>query len=330
MEKDNGTARHTIHVVNPAAGKGGASVIAAKENARATGGEVYVTKRKGDAEDYIRAVCSNHAKNAGTSNGSGEIHFIVYGGDGTIYEAVNGIMKADAGKFAVLSAVPFGSGNDFVRGANRTDVYSVDENKPQKAEKWIDVIAFTNERGERKYSANMINVGFDCSVAAKASEMKKKPLVSGTSAYILGVLNVLIRKKPLNCRIEIETADGNVEKMSGKYLLTAIGNSIYCGGGFRGATAAKLDDGLIDALIVNNLTRIQFMALVKDYRDGTHADSDTGELAEKFRNIMTYRKCKKISMYGISQICADGEIENSVKLDAEIVPQAMRYALTQF
>jgi len=324
MENDNPkTKRRVIHVINPTAGKGVTSVTTAEEKTKITGNEMYISKKKGDAGDFIRAICASHAE----SGADGEIHFIVYGGDGTIYEAVNGIMKADAGKFAVFSAIPSGSGNDFVRGANRSDVYTVSENQSPRTEKWIDVIAYTNERGEKAYSVNMLNVGFDCSVAAKASEMKMKPLVSGSTAYILGVLNVLFHKKPLDCRIEMTLADGNIKKTSGKYLLTAIGNSMYCGGGFRAATAAKLDDGLLDVLIVDNIPGIRFVSLANDYHAGAHADKITGEPIGKFKGILTYRKCTKVSIYGISQICADGEIEDSVKLDAEIIPRALRYAI---
>lgn len=314
--ENTGVLRRIIHVVNPAAGKG-VSLRETEENIKKSGAEIYYTKSKGDAENFIYQTCDD-------IRGKGEIHFILHGGDGTVFEAVNGIMKSDAGKFALFSVVPAGSGNDFVRGAVRDDVY-VTPADPIFNERWIDVISYVNEKNERKYAANMINIGFDCSVVVKATEMKKKPLVSGSAAYVLGVVQVLIEKKPLQCRMEIENPDGSVDNINGKYLLCAIGNSLYCGGGFRAMTAAKLDDGLLDLLIVNDIGRIKFASLVGDYHSGTHADRNTGEVADKFKTTLSYRKCRKISLYGVAQICADGEVEDSVKIDIEAVEHAVRY-----
>lgn len=314
MENVSDIQRRVIHIFNPAAGKG-SLLSEAQEKIKKSGGEIYLTKCKGDAVRFIQEVCDE-------VRGKGEVHFISHGGDGTVFETVNGIMNADAGKFAMFSVIASGSGNDFIRGAVRDDAYVDSETN---GERWLDVISYVNEKNERKYAANMINIGFDCSVVVKAGEMKKKPLVSGSAAYVLGVIQVLIEKKPLNCRIEIENPDGNTDEMHGKYLLCAIGNSLYCGGGFRAMTAAKLDDGLLDVLIVNDIGRIKFASLVGDYRNGIHADKDTGIVSDKFKDTLSYRKCRKISLYGIPQICADGEVEDSVKIDIEAVPHAVRY-----
>ena len=95
-----------IHILNPAAGM-------FKKNYRIPEGvEVYETKGPLDMVDFIRETCKAEPN----------VHFTVYGGDGTVNEAVNGIMSAgeEAMEKTVLSVVPKGSGNDFVRNFRLT------------------------------------------------------------------------------------------------------------------------------------------------------------------------------------------------------------------
>ena len=97
-----------IFLINPAAGKKGNSESIIRPQIEDYCGkngldyEIYVTKCQGDAQNY----CAERAK-------SGEaLRFYACGGDGTLYEVVNGVFGNPNCEVAVI---PMGSGNDFIR-----------------------------------------------------------------------------------------------------------------------------------------------------------------------------------------------------------------------
>lgn len=285
-----------IHVLNPAAGKGHDPAFL--DGIVPEGDEIYTTTGIGDAERYISSVCSEDP---------GEVSFVVYGGDGTLNEAVNGILKAGAGDRAVLSVVPSGTGNDFVRTISAFE-----------GETRVDAVKYNG-----RYAVNIINMGFDCSVVDKTQKYKTMPAVSGSMAYIMGVADVLFHKLGEKWQIELENENGEREILRGEYLLCLIANGQYYGGGFKPAPAASLTDGLLDVLIVSKVSRVTFLRLVSDYRKGTHID-ENGEVVERFRKFVTYRRAKKVKVSGLKFLCADGEIEPTPLIEAEIVPNALR------
>jgi diacylglycerol kinase family enzyme len=150
----------TIRILNLAAGQGKASEYKDLEN-------TYVTKAPGDATHYVQSVLENATE---------DTHFCVYGGDGTVNEVVSSIMRSGSDK-GYMSVVPVGTGNDLVR--------SIEKAKGDK----IDVLTVGDG-----YAINAINTGFDLEVVLKAAQYKKKPLISGALAYILGVISVFTKK----------------------------------------------------------------------------------------------------------------------------------------
>lgn len=283
-----------IQIMNPKAGHGYAeSVQLSKEDIIR-----YTTTGVGDATRAVMSFCDEY---------QGEIHFIVCGGDGTINEVVNGIMDAGASDRAYFSVAPTGSGNDFVRNF-----------KNEKKKNRIDVIKYNN-----RYAINMINIGFDCSVVEKTSLYKNKKLISGSMAYILGVGNVLLHKLGNDFKITLWDENGAEIEYNDNCLLTAVANGCFCGGGFNALPLAKLDDGLLDMLIINKVGRAKFISLVGDYRKGTYIDKDTKEIKAKFKGVLNYYRCKKVRIEGISAICADGEVEKADICEIEIVPKAI-------
>lgn len=289
-----------IHLINPCAGHGKATKILDKLRESGTTDEVYVPKSAADFSAYIAKRTAEEPN----------VHFQVYGGDGTVYDTVNGIMAAERRGNVSFGVTRMGSGNDFARSFTDQDPHP------------IDLIKFNG-----RYSANMLNVGFDCSVVIRSHKVKKNPLVSGSMAYILGVVGELIHKKPLITTVRMELADGTVKVLEDHaFLFIAIANGCYCGGGFAGAPAAKLDDGLMDVLLVHDMKRREFIKLVADYRRGTHVDPETEHASKKFEDKIIYEKCRSITIDRVDCICADGEILEDQSLHATIEPTPLIYA----
>ncbi|MBR5514701.1 MAG: hypothetical protein IKU52_00695 [Clostridia bacterium] len=286
-----------FQIINPKAGHGDAVNAELKK----TNAIKYTTKCVGDARRYVNETCLNNPED--------ELRFIVCGGDGTIHEVINGIMDANAGNRAAFSIMPTGSGNDFMRAFNG-----------KKGVHKIDLIKYNG-----KYAANMINIGFDCNVADKTALYKNKKMISGSSAYILGLVNVLSHKMGQNFKITVIDDEDMEHVFEDECLLTAIGNLPYCGGGFKALPLAVADDGLLDMLIVNKISRAKFVSLVSDYRKGSFIDADTMEVKDKFKKVLKYYKCKKVIVENTVNLCADGEIEATERVEISVAANALSY-----
>ncbi len=314
--------RQQVHIVNPTSGRGGGNerVLAAVEKTVAeNGGEIIKSEHPGHIEELVRAACQKNPF----------VHIIAYGGDGTVYETVNGLMQSGANRTASFSVVPVGSGNDFSAFANDSGVFAKSElNK-------IDIIRVTCGENVRYY-ANMMNIGFDCAVVNETYKLKKHPMFQGSAAYIAGVAKTLLFKKKLRAKVTLEGIESfeNGEKLTSTevferdLLLTAAANSRYCGGGFCAAPLASLTDGLMDVLVINNMSRIRFVSLVGAYQAGTYIAED-GSMKERYSKILTYRRCRKVTVEGPELYCLDGEVlatDAARTVEAEVVPGALWYA----
>lgn len=281
----NVAERRQVHLINPRA-CAGKYAETAKRLATETGSEVVFTERAGFAEDYAAELFTRDPF----------AHLVVYGGDGTTCEAVNGIMRSGRSLTASFSVIPFGSGNDFSAYANAAAGFA-------KAE----LVRLDLCRVGERYFINMLNIGFDCNVVYRATATRSarriKKLFGGKAAYLAGVARELAAKKAVSAEI---TLDGG-EKRTLPILLTACANGRYCGGGFCAAPLADMTDGLMDVLVVNDVTRRKFLALVEDYRTGAYIDAD-GILQERFEDALMYRRCVEYRVAGIERYCIDGEI----------------------
>ncbi len=292
-----------IFIINPAAGQGKAVELIPKIEVALRGTEytyrIYTTKTSGDAERFVRTVCQEGRK----------VRFYVCGGDGSLHEAVNGVKGFPQAEVGLL---PVGTGNDFVRNfGKRKDFLDIlaqmeGESIP------CDVIAV-----DGKYAVNMVNIGFDCEVAARAAEWKKKPFIKGVLAYLMGVAEMLLQ--PFGRQMSFRLSDDT--RLNGKFLLCTIANGSFCGGGFRSSPEAVLDDGLIDMGIVHLLPRRRFIGVLPKYKTGTYLQTKVG------REKVLYQKGKwiEVAVPQPMNVSIDGEIRQFTYLKAEIVPRAFRF-----
>lgn len=308
-------SKRLVYVMNPAAGNG-RYLDDARRAAEEAGAEVHLTERSGECSDYIAEACLHDP----------DTHFVVYGGDGTAGEAATGIMMAGAGKRASITIVPAGSGNDFVRGISAFD--------PPEGQDHImlDMISVNG-----RYVLNMLNIGFDCEVAAESEDLRRKHAMNNSASYIAGVAKVLAKKPTITTGMSFHGIWQNgledlidEERMEGEFLLTAVANCPYCGGGFKGLPTADPTDGFMDILVVKNISRAKFLSVVGSYRAGTHFHQETRTLTHAFASIAEYRRCKAFTLDTVSRICLDGEILPACGVRAEVIPGALRYVPQKF
>jgi len=302
------------YLINPVAGSGKRAVeIIEKIKAECAANEdstLYITKNSSDAERYCAEI----------SRLPGEHRFIVCGGDGTAGEALNGIAGRENSSLAI---VPIGTGNDFVRNfcneeKDKTLFFDLDAIS-EGCDYYVDYLDVTVNGETRKLSINMLNTGFDSEVADKMNGLRKNKLVPQKFAYIAALVQKFATKPTVKAEIVV---DGEVFDMQERMLI-AMGNGAYCGGGFKAAAKAELADGLIDACIVRNVKRVEFLKLVGPYKAGKHLED------ERIAPFFTYKKCKniKITFDKPQKVSFDGEIEVCETLDINIVPRGLKITL---
>ena len=281
-----------ITVYNPAAGRG--KRVSESEGA-------YFTTAPGDCRRFVAEECRKES----------DTHFTVCGGDGTLNEAVCGIMDAGAGHSALLTAVACGSGNDTVKTL------------PQ--EKGTELLLDIMKYGDG-YSINMLNAGFDCNVVASHGKIKKKLKIAGKLSYILGIMVEFFKPFGENFTITAITEDGSEFSYQGSCLLCCICNGQWCGGSFHNSPMSDMTDGVLELIVARKMKRLKFLKLIGKYKDGTLFDPVTRDISvPEYKKYVTYLRVRSVSVSGLKQFCADGEITQSSKLDVCVMPGALRY-----
>ena len=240
---------------------------------------------------------------------------IAMGGDGTVHEVINGLMKIPEEKRPLLGIVPVGSGNDFAHGINAST-------KPTEAltcaldgkVSTVDLGLMTDQHGRKEYFDNTLGIGFGAIVTIRSHQL---PVVRGFLMYLTAVIQTIILNHNA-MTMEIET-DGHQSKQSVIYLV--ICNGPREGGGFLIAPNAKIDDGLLDYAMITNVSRAMMFRIVPEVMKGTHG---------RFKQVrMGSCKTFKISSDRPLYIHADGEVFTGPGTDLhqvsfEILPNALK------
>lgn len=296
-----------IFLINPAAGKKGNSESIIRPQIEDYCGkngldyEIYVTKCQGDAQNY----CAERAK-------SGEVlRFYACGGDGTLYEVVNGVFGNPNCEVAVI---PMGSGNDFIRLFGTKEQFCNVEAQVTGIPVELDVVKCGD-----KIAINQCSMGMDAEVCAKQSSFKKLPLVNGEMAYFLAAIEALFKKLGHNFTIKI---DDN-EPFEDNVLFCVAGNSRWYGGGFMAAPLAWPDDGKLDFVIVRlDRGRLRLAPLLQKYKKGQHL----GLPMTKYINGSRLEIHSDVP----AAVNIDGECEYVNDAVFEIVPKAIKFVVPQF
>ena len=293
-----------IFILNPAAGKTeGKEELEERIHKACEGAEyvIYRTKEPHDATNYVKTCCEKEPNEG--------LRFYACGGDGTLNEVAAGAYLYPN---ASVSVIPCGSGNDFVKAFGGAEKF-LDIPALMKAEaKPIDLI-----KANEYIAVNVLNFGFDTTVAKTIPEVKRKAIIGGKNAYATGIVVALLTAMRTKCSI---VADGE-ELTDGCILLCTIGNGQYVGGSFRCAPRALVDDGLLEVCMFRPINHIQFVQVLGPYTEGKHLDDP------KTSQYLKYRQAKEITVTGKNLMFSlDGELITADQLHIEIMKGALRFA----
>lgn len=190
---------------------------------------------------------------------------IAAGGDGTLNEVANGIVRfVDEGGQSVprLAIVPFGTANDLAATLGIPDEI---EAAIQIA---VGEMVMEVDTGmvDGRVFLNVSTGGIGAEATEETSSESKRSL--GTLSYMVTGVRKFVALTVCTARFTC----GEDEIYDGPFLLFAIGNSIRTGGGNLLTPRASMHDGLLDLCIVKESSRIEFLRLLPELRSGQHLD----------------------------------------------------------
>ncbi len=269
-----------VFIINPASGKTDYDKI--KQNIMKTleneNYEIYETKAPKEATEI-----ASRFKN--------EENTIVYsvGGDGTLNEVVNGIVKGKC----KLGIIPTGSGNDFYRTLKEAQTENVR----------LDL-----GKVNGRYFINIASVGMDAETCNNANKIKSK--IKLHSSYYLALIHTFLTFKSKSLKLKI---DKNV--YAGDYIIAAICNGKYYGGGFKIAPVASFDDNQFDIYLVSKASKFKLIKILLALLKSEH---------EKYNEVRKYTG-KNITITSENNLIVniDGEITISKNIEIEMIEDAL-------
>jgi YegS/Rv2252/BmrU family lipid kinase len=264
-----------------------------------------VTDRQGHAAELVAAAARE-----------GIDAVIALGGDGTVHEAVNGLMQVDEPRRPRLGVVPLGSGNDFVGslGLPLDPLSALRAVFESRADKSVDLGWIRDGAGRSEYWCNALGIGFDAAITIQSRTISR---LHGFAMYFAAVL------KTIALKYERPTMDLDIDGAThtGKFLMLTIGNGTREGGGFRTTPDARMDDGWLDYLLVDPIPRLRMLRLIPEVMRGTHGRFPEAHLG-RFRTL-------RLRSDRALPVQTDGELfgvdETDIReVEVRIVPSAVR------
>ncbi len=246
--------RH-VFIINPVAGPKNSVKELLAEVETAFSGEVYEayeTKGAGDARTLAAQAIAASAE---------PVRLYACGGDGTLNEVVNAAAGFD---HAAVTNVPMGTGNDFLRiygkeGRARFADITALKDGPQTA---MDLIDCNGLLG-----INTVCCGIDARVAVEVHNYKRIPFIGKKMAYILSlVVNVF---KGITWPMKVEMGP---LRQQGPTAIVCVCNGQYYGGGFHPMPEAVPDDGVLDMLLLGDVSLPQLARYVGKYSHGRYKE----------------------------------------------------------
>jgi YegS/Rv2252/BmrU family lipid kinase len=289
--------RRAVLITNPNAGRGGegraASVaqFCARLAERGVEAEVLNTGGPGDA-----------ARLAQSAARGGVRDFVVSGGDGTINEALQGLVGCDGVRLGIW---PAGTANVLARelripfdAAGAADVCARGRTLQ------VSVGCATDERsGARRYFFLMAGIGLDASVVERVRPGLKRRV--GKAAFWYSGLGHLASWTPEEFRLE-------VGGRSYPATFAAIGKAPRYGGGLAVTPRARLDAAEFEVCVINSHSRIRFLYFLSHAMRGGMKHDATG---------INFLRTTRLRAEGRAPVQVDGELIGQLPMTFEVVPE---------
>jgi diacylglycerol kinase (ATP) len=294
----------TAFIVNPASGNGSTGrrwpEIARRAADNGLRGDPFFTAGPGDGAELAR-----------TAVEGGAALLVVVGGDGTVNEVVNGLLAAESD--AELALVPGGTGDDFARSFGiPTEAGRALEVAASAAAVPIDVgrARFQAPDGvAERYFANFAGAGISGAIARRGAATSRR--LGARAAYFWATIAVFARWGSVEMRVDVDD-----ERRSGPMYEVLVANGAYAAGGMRVAPSAAPDDARLDAVLIGNVTKLEFLTTFPKIYRGTHVGHPKVEVLQG-RSV-------GVDAAARLPVVLDGEQPGMTPATFAVVPKALR------
>jgi YegS/Rv2252/BmrU family lipid kinase len=289
--------RQFTAVVNPTAGAsaGAAALLGVARLLREAGAELETA--------YSRSL--DHARRLARDAGQQGRIVLAVGGDG-MAGALGGALS---GTGTPLGLVPAGRGNDFARALGLpTDPAGLARVLLHAEPRPVDTIEVTSAAHDRTAVLGSVYAGVDALANLHANDAR---LLRGAASYYLGGLRAVATWRPARYRL---TVDG--ERLSHRGYTVVAANSGYYGSGRLVAPDARVDDGLLDVVLIADAPKRLFFSLMRDLSAGSHVHRPQVRI---LRAAQIRIEADRTVPYG-----ADGEVDAALPVTARVLPGALR------
>jgi diacylglycerol kinase (ATP) len=287
-------------IVNPTSGrdKGPEQLPDLNERLRAAFADVQIvmTVGEGDGERAARRAAEEGCRLV-----------VAAGGDGTLNEVLNGVAAAGALDRTSLGVVPLGTGNDFA------GLLGLPEDPTEAVERLVSGHERRVDLGtlNGRVFVNASAGGFLAEVSDSITSGLKT--VAGRMAYVIAGASVLVNFEPPSAEVQLDDEVFHQRH----YQLFVVSNGQTIGGGHRVAPGAKLDDGLLDAVLVDAAGTAELVQLLRRMSKGEHLEDER----------VTYRQFRtaQMSFDRVIKVNTDGEVRESPVCRYGVMPLAARF-----
>src|SRR6266550_6435327 len=253
--------------------------------------KVRLTKKEGDARRF--------AAEAGDAD-----LLIVAGGDGTLNEVVHGLMDLPKAARPALGVVPLGTANDFAAGCG------IPPDSEQALALCLEAQSIPIDVGKANehWFLNAASVGFGAAVTATTPPELKRLL--GPAAYAVMGAILAINVHQYHGRLTLPDRE-----ITGSGPVAIVGNARQTGGSVQVTPRARIDDGLLDVLVVRHIPAIALLTAARELQEL----SPDGE-------YISYWQTPWVELYPEEAIPVnlDGEPAEFSSVRYEAVPRAIR------
>jgi YegS/Rv2252/BmrU family lipid kinase len=230
---------------------------------------------------------------------------VAVGGDGTIHEVLNGIMRRPAGDRSSIAVFPAGSANDFATAQGIEQ--SLKDDVDSLRSRLIDVGIIRNSMSQ-EFFINVADAGFGAEVV---KSLTSKRFLGPSFSYFRAITSTFLRYKPV--RMSVESEDFS---WTGKAYGVFTANSSQLGSGIVIDRNAKIDDGIFTVFIVGELTGIEYLLQISRLRNGK---------PPRNKKIQSF-ECSELTISAESDcsIEADGELIGQLPVTIRVEPEAIR------
>lgn len=294
--------RPAIVFVNPRAGGGRCgsrlAQVRALFSARSFAVEFVLSESREEMESRMSAAIS-----------AGHRVLLAMGGDGTLQALVNAAQNSAA----LLGILPAGGGNDFAAalGVPKDPVAALEvilSGQPRR----VDLLRARTADGRERLYAGGGGVGLDADSARYSAGTYAR--LPGRLRYLVSAVHALRKFKPL--RVHAEFPGSTLPAMNSPVLLAGVLNTPSYGAGLRLAADAQIDDGLLTALFVKNLSAAEVLgAIPRLLTRGELPDSYVTRASAARVRLSCDRECL---FHG------DGEVLGPAPVEIDVLPRAVR------